>query len=73
MEEKKYLGMHRNVNFGLTWLCFIFGLVLLSIEHEKMDRHTAGLVAGSVRAGRNAGRTDPALGRGALFPAARSL
>ena len=38
MEEKKYLGMPRNVNFGLTWLCFIFGIVLLAIEHEKMDR-----------------------------------
>lgn len=38
MEEKKYLGMTRNVNFGLTWLCFIFGIVLLAIEHEKMDR-----------------------------------
>ena len=38
MEEKKYLGMPRNVNFGLTWLCFIFGIVLLAIEHEKMDK-----------------------------------
>ena len=38
MEEQKYLGMPRNVNFGLTWLCFIFGIVLLAIEHEKMDR-----------------------------------
>ena len=38
MEEKKYLGMPTNVCFGLTWLCFIFGIVLLAIEHEKMER-----------------------------------
>ena len=38
MEQKKLLGMPTNVAFGLTWLCFIFGIVLLAIEHEKMER-----------------------------------
>ena len=38
MEEKRYLGMPTNAALGLSWVAFPFGIVLLAIEHEKMDK-----------------------------------
>lgn len=38
MEEKKFLGMPKNVCLGLGWLLFPFAIVALAMEHEKMNR-----------------------------------
>ena len=38
MEEKKFLGMPKNVCLGLSWLAFPLAIVALAVDHEKMDK-----------------------------------
>ena len=38
MEEKKILGMPRNVCLGLSWLTLVLGIVALAVEHEKLEK-----------------------------------
>ncbi|MCQ2773083.1 MAG: hypothetical protein MJ238_07440 [Bacilli bacterium] len=38
MEEKKYLGMPKNVCFGLSWLFFPLGIVTLCVERANLTK-----------------------------------
>lgn len=38
MEEKKYLGLPKNVALGISWAAFPFGIVVLCVEKAKLTK-----------------------------------
>ncbi len=44
-EEKKYLGMPKNVCFGLSWVLFPFAIVTLAVEKELTVEEKKNLVS----------------------------
>ena len=47
-EEKKYLGMEKNVCFGLSWVLFPFAIVTLAVEKELTVEEKRNLVSSIV-------------------------
>ncbi len=39
MEKKKILGLDKNICFLLSWLIFIFGIIALAAEREKLTKN----------------------------------
>ena len=47
-ENKKYLGMEKNVCFGLSWVLFPFAIVTLAVEKELTLEEKRNLVSSIV-------------------------
>lgn len=47
-ENKKYLGMEKNVCFGLSWVLFPFAIVTLAVEKELTTEEKRNLVSSIV-------------------------
>ena len=47
-ENKKYLGMEKNVCFGLSWVLFPFAIVTLAVEKDLTTEEKRNLVSSIV-------------------------